>query len=321
MPVKAHWRRAEFARIAGPCGGPRLASQSSPKESPPVTSIVTALAAVGALTAALATLLVAANRKLHVEEDPRIDDVEEMLPGTNCGACGAPGCRAFAESLVAGDEAPAGCTVSADAARQAIAVYLGVDVGTADKRIARLACAGGNNVARNRAHYNGLSSCAAAAVVAGGGKGCSWGCLGIGDCADVCDFDAIHMNEHDLPVVDADLCTACGDCVDACPKDLFSLQPVSHQVWVACRSLEAGDAALADCDVACDACGRCAMDAPDLVTMVNNLPVVDYKRPQKHAAIERCPTGAIVWLDDGRIERGPAAKKIIREQPRPPAPS
>jgi len=276
--------------------------------------ILTAVGALGGLTVVLASLLVLAHRKLAVEEDPRIDEVEEMLPYANCGACGYPGCRPFAEALVAGQALPGKCTVSDDAGRAAIAAYLGVDVGAEEKRVARLACAGGANVARNRARYQGLATCRAAALVAGGGKGCFWGCLGIGDCEVVCDFDAIRMNAQSLPVVDEVKCTACGDCVEVCPKDLFSIHPVSRRLWVACASLEAGDELLEDCEVACTACGRCAMDAPGLITMKNNLPVVDYGRSHAtRAPIQRCPTGAIVWLDAvaGPV-KGPAAKKIIR---------
>ncbi len=194
---------------------------------------LTAVGALSGLTIVLASLLVLANKKLYVWEDPRIDQVEDMLPHANCGACGLPGCRPFAEALVRGETTPAHCTVSDDAGRSAIAAFLGVEVGTAERRVARLACAGGTNVARDRARYEGLASCAAAALVAGGGKGCFWGCLGLADCAIACDFDAIHMTPEGLPVVDEAKCTACGDCVDACPKDLFSLHPVSHRLWVA----------------------------------------------------------------------------------------
>jgi Na+-translocating ferredoxin:NAD+ oxidoreductase RNF subunit RnfB len=286
-------------------------------------SALTALGAIGGLTLVLASLLVLANRKLYVVEDPRIDAVEEMLPLTNCGACGFPGCRSFAEALVAGGTQPGSCTVSSDAGRTAIAGYLGVDVGAVEKRVARLACAGGSNVARNRARYSGASSCRAAAQVAGGGKGCFWGCLGLDDCADACDFDAIRMNAHALPVVDEDKCTACGDCVDACPKDLFSIQPASHRLWVACRSLQEGDELLDDCEVACTACGRCAMDAPGLIEMRNNLPIVDYGgHHATRVPIERCPSGAIVWIDAhaGPI-KGLAAKKVIRKSMRLDAPT
>jgi len=276
--------------------------------------VLTAVGAIGGLTLTLASLLVLANRKLHVEEDPRIDIVEELLPAANCGACGFPGCRPFAEALVLGQALPAKCTVSSEEGRSRIADFLGVEVGAQEKIVARLACAGGTNVARNRAHYDGIPTCGAAAQVAGGGKSCFWGCLGLADCYEACDFDAIHMNEQSLPVVDEEKCTACGDCVDACPKDLFSLQAASHRLWVACASLDAGDEQLEDCEVACTACGRCEMDAPGgLIRMVNNLPVVDYQRD--HATkqpIQRCPTGAIVWLDPvkGAI-KGPAAKKIF----------
>lgn len=285
--------------------------------------VLTGVAVLGGLTLLLATGLVVAGRKLHVDVDERIDAVEAMLPGVNCSACGYPGCRPFAEALVSGEARPGKCTVGTDAEKAAIAAYLGIDVGAEERCVARLACAGGNNVATNRAHYTGHRSCRSAAVVSGGGKSCFWGCLGLGDCERVCDFDAITMSAESLPVVDESACTACGDCVEICPKDLFSLHPVSHRLWVACKNLEAGDAVIEDCEVACTACGRCAVDAPGLITMRNNLPVVDYGGP--HATrrpIERCPTGAIVWLEpDGTAVKGDAARPVVRHSPRLEAPT
>ncbi len=278
--------------------------------------VFVAVSTLSALTFVFATLLVIAHRKLHVDEDPRIDAVHQLLPNSNCGACGFPGCRAFAEALVSGEAPPAKCTVSTADDKEGIAALLGVAVGTQEKVVARLACAGGTNVARAKAHYDGVPSCRAATLVGGGPKACTWGCLGLGDCEVACDFDAIHMDAHGLPVVDVVACTACGDCVDACPKDLFSLHPVSHRLWVACRNLEHGDGVLEDCEVACTACARCAMDAPDgLVAMVDNLPVVDYtRRGATQHPIERCPTGAIVWFaaDDTAV-KGRAAHKIVRQ--------
>ena len=279
-------------------------------------TILIALAALGGLTLLLAGMLILANKKLYVYEDPRIDVVEDMLPHANCGACGYPGCRPFAEALVSGSVLPGKCTVSSEDGRAAIAEFLGVALGAEEKRVARLACAGGTNVARNRARYQGLPSCQAAALVSGGGKGCFWGCLGHGDCEVVCDFDAITMDEHGLPIVDVDKCTACGDCVEVCPKGLFSLQPLSNRLWVACKNLEHGDGVLEDCQVGCTACGKCAMDAPgELITMIHNLPVVNYSENHRtRDPIERCPTGAIVWLDDdGSAIKGRESKKIIRK--------
>ena len=269
----------------------------------------------------LSTVLALANKKLHVFEDPRIDAVEEMLPGANCWACGLAGCRAFAEAVVAGSVNPAQCTANPPEMAEAIARLLGVEVATGEKRVARLACAGGHNVARRRALYDGLETCRAAHLVGGGGKGCPWGCLGYGDCAQACPFDAIVMDENGLPQVDEDKCTACGACVDVCPRDLFSIHPVSHRLWVACKNRARGKEAKAECAVACIGCGLCAKDAaPGLIEMDQNLPKIDYDKNESASieAIQRCPTGAIVWLDPEQgVMKGAKAAKIERETPLP----
>jgi Na+-translocating ferredoxin:NAD+ oxidoreductase RNF subunit RnfB len=284
-------------------------------------AVLIAFVSMLTLGTVLSSVLVVANRRLYVYEDPRIDAIDSSLPGANCGACGLPGCRAFAEAAVAGEISPGKCTVSSEENREAIAELLGVDVGGEEKRVARLACAGGSNVARQRARYAGIPTCRAANLVAGGGKGCAWGCLGFGDCMEVCDFKAITMDSFGLPVVDEDLCTACGDCVDICPKDLFSLQPVSHRLWVSCMNEAFGDEAENECEVACTACGKCAADAPEgVIQMVNNLAVIDYGQNDltSEAAIKRCPTGAIVWLGgpEGTV-KGASAKRIVRHTPLP----
>jgi ferredoxin len=165
-------------------------------------------------------------------------------------------------------------------------------------------CAGGVHVARQQAEYRGLATCAAAASVAGGGKGCAWGCLGLADCVRSCTFDAMTMNADGIPVIDVDKCTACGDCVAACPKDLLALHPVDHRLLVQCRNLVAGDAVLDDCKVACTACGKCVMDAgPGLISVASGVAVVDYRLNELAAesAVTRCPTGAIVWLSGAQF--------------------
>lgn len=249
-----------------------------------------------------------------------------MLPQAQCGACGVPGCRPFAEAVVSGAKNPSSCTVNTPEGNAEIAAYMGVDMGETEKVVARLACAGGTHVAYTRAKYEGMQTCQAAAAVSGGGKGCSWGCLGLADCADVCDFDAIFMDEHGLPIVIEDKCTACNDCIVVCPKDLFSLQPVSHQLFVACKSLEEGDKAEAECEVACTACEKCVVDAPEgLIEIKNNLAVIDFKKYDEivvdRTPIERCPTGAIVWIDSKlgttRSSVGKAAKQSNRTESLP----
>jgi Na+-translocating ferredoxin:NAD+ oxidoreductase RNF subunit RnfB len=212
------------------------------------------------------TILAVAQRFLRVEEDPRIEATNELLPGTNCGACGQPGCLPFAEKLVTGDVEPGQCTVSTDDAIEQIAEYLEVDAGRSEKLVARLRCNGGHLQASQIAEYRGFEGCRAASIVSGGGKGCAWGCLGLADCEAACTFDAIHMNANGLPQVDTEKCRACPDCVAACPRDLFELVPLT---------------------------------APGLITMQDNLPVIDYAAggEPKPDAIFRCATRSIVWLE------------------------
>ena len=247
------------------------------------------------------------NQRFRVWEDPRISGVEEMLPSTNCGACSRPGCRAFAEALVGGDQQPSDCTVMSPDDVEDVAAYLGVDAGEANKRVARLLCAGGNDEAHRNADYTGFESCKAAAAVAGGGKGCTWGCLGLADCERDCLLDAIYMNDAGLPVVIPEKCTACNDCVETCPKDLFVLMPMDQKLIVQCRNLVHGEPAEAMCSVACNACSRCVADAqPGLIEMIDNLAVIDYTKNELAGpeATARCPTNAIVWVEGQQFAKG-----------------
>lgn len=281
---------------------------------------LTAGLALAALAVILSSILLLAGRFLQVVEDQRLERLVSLLPGTNCGACGQVGCRAFAQALLAGEELPAGCSVSSPGARRRIAQFLQVAVGAANRRVARLACAGDRHRAAALADYEGPSQCAAAAVVGGGGKACAWGCLGFGDCERSCRFDAIRMTPAGLPVVDEVRCTACGDCVDACPKDLFKIVPEQDPLWVACNNPLAGNQLLETCKVACTACGRCIQDARDWLKLERNLPrrIDNTQGTPPRAAIDRCPTGAIVWFRQGKAETGalaraPAASRIQRQ--------
>jgi Na+-translocating ferredoxin:NAD+ oxidoreductase RNF subunit RnfB len=268
------------------------------------TTLLAAVFIVGGVGVVFAAMIALTHRKFYVWEDPRIDVVAGLLPGANCGACGQAGCRAFAEALVFGKIQPAGCTVMNADSKADVAGYLGVDVGSAAQRVARLLCAGGCDVAPAIADYRGLSTCRAAAAVAGGGKGCAWGCLGLGDCERACSFDAIRMNRVDLPIVIPDKCTACGDCVTACPKDLFTIMPLEQRLIVQCKSALEGDEAERLCRVACTACGKCALDAaPGVIQMKNGLAVIDYAKNDLALpdATRRCPTGAIAWVNGAQF--------------------
>lgn len=247
-----------------------------------------------------ATGLVLAYKKLKVEEDPRIERVNEILPQANCGACGYSGCRAFAEAVANGKAPVTGCPVGGEETAALVAQTLGVDAGEMIKMVARLHCRGTVEAAKSRGIYSGIPTCYASHLV-GGNKQCSYGCLGFGDCVSACQFDALHMGDDGLPVVKEDKCTACGMCVDACPRNLFELHPLAQEILVFCRSEDRGPLARKVCQAACIACGICVRACPDAVVMEKNLAVItDYKKipPNKIPEIEKCPTDAI-----GRIHK------------------
>lgn len=269
-----------------------------------MNSFLIAPAIMAGIGLVFSVILAVAYRFLKVQEDPRIEETEDLLPGSNCGACGQPGCHAFAEQLVEGTLPPSKCTVASQEVLDSVASLLDVDPGQNEKRVARLHCAGGNGQAYQIAEYRGFESCLAASVVSGGGKGCPWGCFGLGDCRQACTFNAIRINPNGLPVVDVDKCTACGDCVNVCPRDLFELVPLNQHLFVQCKAPLAGEMAINLCVSACDACERCVADAaPGLIRMEDNLPVVDYAGggPARPEAVYRCPTGAIQWLEGAQF--------------------
>ncbi|MGK5090700.1 (Fe-S)-binding protein [Deltaproteobacteria bacterium TL4] len=265
--------------------------------------VLTAVIIMSGLACIFGIILAIAYRFLRVEEDPRIEIVESMLPGNNCGACGEPGCRAFATKLVSLQVMPAKCTVSSAGGIKAIAEFLNVDAGSVEKRVARIHCAGGKGLVKELAQYTGKESCAAEYLVNGGNRACAWGCLGLGDCEDSCTFNAIHMNAIRLPVVDVDRCTACGDCVDACPINLFRIEPLSQKLIVQCNSPLEGEAARSVCAVACDACGRCVSDSGlGVLAMQGGLPRILKPEATSASATLRCPTGAIQWVEDEQFK-------------------
>jgi Na+-translocating ferredoxin:NAD+ oxidoreductase RNF subunit RnfB len=280
-------------------------------------AIIQSILILSGVCVVFGALIALVHSRFRVFEDPRIDAAVELLPGTNCGACGTPGCRAFAEGLVAGEQQAASCTVMGKAEIEDVAQLLGVEAGEANKRVARLLCAGGSDVAIQDAEYRGFASCKAAASVAGGGKGCTWGCLGLADCEVACDFDAIHMSATQLPIVEPVRCTACGDCVDACPKDLFVIMPLEHHLIVQCRSELEGEEAEGMCAVACNGCGKCVLDAAEgLIDIVDGLAVIDYTKHTLETpdATKRCPTGAIVWVEDTLLLERTGASAINASQ-------
>lgn len=228
-----------------------------------------------------------------IETDATVALIITKLPGANCGACGKAGCAGFAEALKKGEVLPAGCVVSNEEARRSISELLGVEYNPKVKTVATVRCGGGKN-AKDKYHYRGIKSCKAASLVFGGQKECSYGCLGFGDCASVCPFEAIKMKDE-LPEVDINKCTACGKCVAACPKNLFVLAPVEKEYYVKCNSKDPGRVVAKACKRGCIACGKCVKACPvAAIALTDNLAAIDYAKCENHGkCFEVCPTKCI----------------------------
>ena len=190
----------------------------------------TAIMLMGGLGLVVGIGLAIASKVFYVYVDPLILAVDDALPGANCGGCGLPGCTSNAEAIVAGKAAPNSCVAAGPETAEAIAAILGVSVEAKEPDIALPGCTYGVADAHTKFNYDGIYDCRAVAMLSGGMKVCTIGCLGLGTCAKVCPFDAITMGPKGLPVVHEGRCTGCGTCERACPKHIITLSSVTRRI-------------------------------------------------------------------------------------------
>lgn len=248
----------------------------------------------------LSLVLYLVAQRFKVVEDPRIDEVEKVMPGANCGGCGFAGCRAFAEAAVKAPNLDNNyCPVGGNEVMGKVAAILGYEVKAKAPEVAVVRCNGTCSVRPRTSNYDGYPSCKVKASLYTGDTGCSFGCLGCGDCVEACQFGALSMNpETGLPVVDEAKCTACGACSRACPKGLIEIRPKGPRgmrVWVSCRNQDKGPAAKKACASACIGCGICAKTCThDAIVVENNIAYIDPAKCKLCRECEAmCPTGAI----------------------------
>lgn len=266
-----------------------------------MSTLIYTIALLGILGLLGASVLYVTAKKFHVDEDPRIDSICELLPGANCGGCGLKGCRDFASQYVRTKGAGGMfCPVSGADGMLKIAAILGIEATAGERKVAVLKC-NGSCSARPRVYdYDGVRSCAIMDAVGVGATGCSYGCLGCGDCVGACNFGALSLNSTTgLPEVDAAACTACGACVAECPRKLLELRPAGRRdrrVWVACSSRDKGAVARKICSAVCIGCGKCARTCPfGAITVNNNLAYIDPATCKSCGkCLGVCPTGAIL---------------------------
>lgn len=267
-----------------------------------IITVISIIAVMGLVGLFFGLVLAVANKKLAVELNPLIHEVEDVLPKGQCGACGFAGCQAYAEAVVSDpDVAPNLCIPGKEAVAKKVSEITGKKAKEVEARIAYVKCNNPIAMAPKKFKYSGIDDCVAMSLLHGGPKSCQYGCVGQGTCAKNCPFNAIEMNENGLPVINKARCTGCGMCESVCPKRVIELIPVKTKVNVVCNSIERGVKAKKDCNIACIGCGICAKVCPHgAVKIVNNLSVID-----KHVCmevckdpvcIEKCPTKTIVYV-------------------------
>ena len=260
--------------------------------------ILRAILVLGVLGGLFGAVLAFAAKIFHVEVDPREKAVREALAGANCGGCGYPGCDGYAKAVAAG-EAPCNKCVAGGAATAAkVSEIMGVSNEGAEKLVAFVPCSGSTEAAELRFHYSGPEDCRAAMLFGGkSSKLCTFACIGLGNCARACKFDAMHV-ENGVAKVDRYNCVGCGACVDACPKNIVKLIPEKQKIMVACSSNDKGAAVMKVCKVGCIGCMKCQRECPaDAITVVNNLAVVDpAKCVQCGHCADICPRHIITWF-------------------------
>lgn len=285
--------------------------------------ILVAVISLGAIGLIAAVILYVASKKFAVYEDPRIAQVAEVLPQANCGGCGYPGCSGFAAACVKADSLEGKlCPVGGQPTMEKVAAILGLEATATEPKVAVVRC---NGTCANRpriTQYDGVRSCVVANSTYGGETGCTFGCLGCGDCVSACQFDAIRMNpETGLPEVDEAKCTACGACSKACPRNIIEIRPKgknNRRVYVQCVNKDKGAVARKACAAACIGCGKCVKVCPfEAITLENNLAYIDPAKCKSCRKCEmECPQQAIVAVNFPPRKPKPETP----EAPKPAAP-
>lgn len=267
-------------------------------------TILYAIITLSSLGVVSAVILYFIAQKFKVFEDPCIEDVNNMLPGANCGGCGVAGCRALAEMIVnTGDLSLHKCPVGGNGIMKQIGTYLGLETAEMEPLIAVVRCGGSHVNAPLKIVYEGAESCAFAHYLSAGESGCPSSCLGNSDCVRACQFVAIIMNNTTgLPEVIADKCVACGACEKVCPRSIIEIRPrgkKDRRIYISCANKEKGALAVKNCTVACIGCGKCLKECTfEAITLINNLAYIDADKCKLcRKCVTVCPTGSIIELN------------------------
>lgn len=161
--------------------------------------IVVALGVLGALALIFGAILGYAAIRFRVESDPLVEQIDDILPQTQCGQCGYPGCRPYAEAIANGD-AINKCPPGGDTAIRKLADLMGVDAKPLDAA---------QQESEKKVAFIREDEC-----------------IGCTKCIQACPVDAIVGATRQMHTVISDECTGCDLCVDPCPVDCIDMLPV-----------------------------------------------------------------------------------------------
>lgn len=259
-----------------------------------MSAILLAIGVLAVLGLVFGLILAIASAVMAVPRDELVESIKEVLPGANCGACGYSGCEGYAQALAHAGAKVGLCSPGGAAVADATAQLLGVSSSGVETQIALVRCGGCKAFDVVKLEYRGVPTCKAAAQYYGGDRGCSYGCLGYGDCAAACEYGAITVKDG-LAYIDAALCKGCTQCVAACPKALITMAPGGVRAVVRCSSNDKGAVVRKVCSTGCIGCMKCTKVCEfDAIHVDNALAAID---PDKCTGCgkcaDNCPTECI----------------------------
>lgn len=277
--------------------------------------VITSILMLFVLGLVAAVLLGVSSKLLAVEEDSRVEAVVEALPGANCGGCGYAGCENYAIAVVNDPNVPANlCVAGGEDTGVNVGNLTGKTVAATEPQISFRRCEKIEGKVAVRFQYEGMPSCAAAALL-GSGQGtdqCAYSCLGHGDCVKVCLFNALYLRDG-LVRVNPARCTGCGMCTKACPRNILEIIPRRARVVICCSTQNKGKAVTEICKAGCIQCMRCVKACPaKAISVINNNMHIDQKMCLSYG--EECGEACVATCPRHILRcRRPSAPKIEDE--------